>query len=102
MNLVQRPRRLRGEESLRGMVRETRMSKSSLIYPLFVREGSNIEEEILSMPGQYRYSVDRLACYHRHLLEAGVDKIMLFGIPDDKDEIACGAYHEDGIVQRAL
>ena len=102
MNLIQRPRRLRGVESLRGMVRETRMSKSSLIYPIFVKEGSNIQEEILSMPGQYRYSVDRLTAIMEKLLDAGVDKIMLFGIPEHKDEIACGAYHEDGIVQKAL
>ena len=55
-----RPRRIRNTESLRKMVRETRVDKSSLIYPLFVKEGTHIEEEILSMPGQFRYSVDRL------------------------------------------
>jgi porphobilinogen synthase len=102
MNLVQRPRRLRGTDALRGMVRETRMAKSSLIYPLFIREGSNIQEEILSMPGQYRYSVDRLPIMMEQLLRAGVDKIMLFGIPEHKDELARRAYHEDGIVQKAL
>ena len=60
MDLIQRPRRLRGSETLRKMVRETRIDKSSLIYPLFVKEGTGIEEEIPSMEGQYRYSVDRL------------------------------------------
>lgn len=60
MDLIQRPRRLRGSETLRKMVRETRIDKSSLIYPLFVKEGTGIEEEIPSMGGQYRYSVDRL------------------------------------------
>ena len=60
MDLIQRPRRLRGSENLRKMVRETRMDKSSLIYPLFVKEGTGIEEEIPSMEGQFRYSVDRL------------------------------------------
>jgi porphobilinogen synthase len=84
------------------MVRETRISKSSLIYPLFVRDGSNIAEEISAMPGQYRYSVDRMPKIIDKLLAAGVDKIMLFGIPDKKDETASGAYCEDGIVQKAL
>ena len=60
MDLIQRPRRLRGSETLRKMVRETRIDKSSLIYPLFVKEGTGVEEEIPSMEGQYRYSVDRL------------------------------------------
>jgi porphobilinogen synthase len=84
------------------MVRETRISESSLIYPLFVREGTNITEEIGSMPGQYRYSVDRLPVIIEKLLNSGVDKIMLFGIPDRKDDIASGAYQDDGIVQKAL
>ena len=59
MELLKRPRRLRGKETLRRMVRETRMDKSSLIYPLFVVEGNDIQEEIPSMEGQYRYSIDR-------------------------------------------
>ena len=84
------------------MVRETRMDKSSLIYPMFVTEGSQIKEEIPSMPGQYRYSIDRMNDKLEELLNAGVDKIMLFGIPDKKDEVGSGAYAEDGIVQRAL
>jgi porphobilinogen synthase len=102
MELIQRPRRLRSSQTLRDMVRETRISKSSLIYPLFIREGTNIIEEIASMPGQYRYSVDRLPAIIDRLSAAGVDKLMLFGIPDEKDEIASGAYSEDGIVQKAL
>ncbi|SHH99885.1 porphobilinogen synthase [Sporobacter termitidis DSM 10068] len=102
MELIQRPRRLRGNMALRNMVRETRISKSSLIYPLFVREGANIAEEIATMPGQYRYSVDRLPEITERLLRAGVDKLMLFGIPDHKDELASGAYQDDGIVQKAL
>ncbi len=61
MEMIKQPRRLRGNEAIRKMVRETRMDKSSLIYPLFVIDGENIEEEIPSMPGQYRFSVDRLA-----------------------------------------
>lgn len=102
MELIQRPRRLRSSETLRKMVRETRMDKSSLIYPLFVREGNGIEEEIPSMEGQYRYSVDRLPYELERLTKAGVSSVMLFGIPDQKDEVGSGAYDPDGIVQRAL
>lgn len=102
MDLIQRPRRLRGSETLRKMVRETRMDKSSLIYPLFVKEGTGIEEEIPSMEGQFRYSVDRLPYELERLTKAGVSSVMLFGIPDHKDEVGSGAYASDGIVQRAL
>ena len=102
MDLIQRPRRLRGSETLRKMVRETRIDKSSLIYPLFVKEGTGIEEEIPSMEGQYRYSVDRLPYELERLQKAGVSSIMLFGIPDHKDEVGSGAYDEYGIVQKAL
>ena len=102
MDLIQRPRRLRGSENLRKMVRETRMDKSSLIYPLFVKEGTGIEEEIPSMEGQFRYSVDRLPFEMERLQNAGVNSIMLFGIPDHKDEVGSGAYDPNGIVQKAL
>ena len=102
MDLIQRPRRLRGSEKLRKMVRETRMDKSSLIYPLFVKEGTGIEEEIPSMEGQYRYSVDRLPFELERLQNAGVNNIMLFGIPDHKDEVGSGTYDPNGIVQKAL
>ena len=102
MDLIQRPRRLRGSENLRKMVRETRMDKSSLIYPLFVKEGTGIEEEIPSMEGQFRYSVDRLPFELERLQNAGVNSIMLFGIPDHKDEVGSGAYDSNGIVQKAL
>ena len=102
MDLIQRPRRLRGSENLRKMVRETRMDKSSLIYPLFVKEGTGIEEEIPSMEGQFRYSVDRLPFELERLQNAGVNSIMLFGIPDHKDAVGSGAYDPNGIVQKAL
>ena len=102
MDLIQRPRRLRGSENLRKMVRETRMDKSSLIYPLFVKEGTGIEEEIPSMEGQFRYSVDRLPFALERLQNAGVNSFMLFGIPDHKDEVGSGAYDPNGIVQKAL
>ena len=102
MDLIQRPRRLRGSETLRKMVRETRIDKSSLIYPLFVREGKGIEEEIPSMEGQFRYSIDRLPFELERLQKAGVNSVMLFGIPDHKDEVGSGAYDPNGIVQKAL
>lgn len=102
MDMIKRPRRLRGGEYLRKMVRETRMDKSSLIYPLFVQEGAGIEEEISSMPGQMRYSLDRIPYELERVAKAGVGSVMLFGIPDKKDEAASQAYAQDGIVQRAL
>ncbi len=102
MDMNIRPRRLRGSQILRKMVRETRVDKSSLIYPIFVKEGENIKEEIPTMPGQYRYSLDTFPKALEELLDAGVDKVMFFGIPDDKDEVGSQAYAQDGIVQRAL
>ena len=102
MEMIKRPRRLRSGEYLRKMVRETRMYKSSLIYPLFVQEGVGKEEEIPSMPGQFRYSLDRLPYELERLSKAGVGSVMLFGIPDKKDAMASQAYAQDGIVQRAL
>ena len=78
------------------------MDKSSLIYPLFVKEGTGIEEEIPSMEGQFRYSVDRLPFELERLQNAGVNSIMLFGIPNHKDEVGSGAYDPNGIVQKAL
>ena len=102
MELTNRPRRLRTSPVLRKMVRETRMDKSSLIYPMFVREGQNIKEEIPTMPGQYRYSLDRLPQALAEVADAGVPSVMLFGIPDHKDECGTGAWSEDGIIQRAF
>lgn len=102
MELITRPRRLRGNEVLRKMVRETRMDASSLVYPMFVIEGENIKEEIPSMPGQYRYSVDRMEEKLTELADAGVTSVMLFGIPGHKDEVGSGAYAQDGIVQKAF
>ena len=102
MDMIKRPRRLRGGANIRKMVRETRMDKSSLIYPLFAIDGENIQEEIPSMEGQYRYSVDRLPYELERLSKAGVSNVILFGIPAHKDEVGSQAYAPDGIVQRAL
>ena len=81
MEMSIRPRRLRKGELLRKMVRETRVDESSLIYPMFVKEGTNQKEEIPTMPGQYRYTVDRVSEQLDALLDAGVTSVMLFGIP---------------------
>lgn len=102
MDLLYRPRRLRTSDTLRKMVRETRVSKESLIYPLFAVDGEGIVEEISSMEGQYRYSVDQLYHIMDKLVEAGVEKVLLFGIPAEKDACGSQAYDEDGIVQRTI
>ena len=97
-----RNRRLRANAIIRNMVRETRISKDSLIYPMFFEEGENIFEEIESMPGQYRMSIDRCDSVIKELLDAGVGAVMLFGIPRHKDEVGSEAYHDHGIVQEAI
>ncbi len=102
MDMKIRPRRLRTGAFLRKMVRETRMDKSSLIYPMFIKEGTGIKEEIPSMPGQYRYSIDRMPYALERLQKAGVGSVMFFGIPANKDACGSGAYAEDGIVQKAF
>lgn len=101
-SVLVRPRRTRSSEILRKMVRETRMDKASLMYPIFVQEGNHIEEEINSMKGQYRYSVDRLNYELERVSNAGVSSVMLFGIPKNKDAVGSEAYAVDGIIQKAL
>ena len=102
MEQIIRPRRLRGGETLRKMVRETRISKASLVYPMFVTEGENIKEEIASMPGQFRYSIERMGEKLSELERAGVTNVMFFGIPKRKDAYGSMAYAEDGIAQKAF
>ena len=102
MDMTIRPRRLRTSAKLRKMVRETRMDKSSLVYPMFVMDGENKKEEIPTMPGQFRYTLDRMPEALNELADAGVGSVMLFGIPEHKDEVGSGAYACDGIIQRAL
>lgn len=100
--MIDRPRRLRRTEGIRRLCRETRLSPSMLVYPIFVREGVNIVEEIAAMPGQNRYSPDMLPRRLEEIAEAGVDSVILFGIPRYKDELGSGAWDEYGAVQRAL
>ena len=99
---IHRPRRLRRTEPLRSMVRETRLSVQSLVYPLFVCPGSKVKNEIRSMPGNFRWSVDLLVEECRRAYDLGIPAVILFGIPETKDEVGSGAYAPDGIVQRAV
>lgn len=102
MEMINRPRRLRNNPTLRKMVRETRMDPSSLIYPAFVAEGISAPVDIDAMPGQQRHTLDSILHLTEDYLNAGVNKMMLFGIPLHKDEVGSGAYAEDGIVQQAM
>ena len=97
-----RPRRLRTSDSLRRMVRETRLSPDSLIWPIFIAEGEGIYEEIPSLPGQYHYSPDMLGRMVERAHAHGVSRVLLFGLPKDKDEIGSGAWAADGIVQQGI
>ena len=102
MDLTIRPRRLRSSDCLRRMVRETRVSPDSLIYPLFLIEGENIVEPIPSLDGQYRYSPDRVGEAVEACLKAGVRRVLLFGIPAHKDACGSSAWDENGIVQQGI
>ena len=102
MDLTIRPRRLRSSDCLRRMVRETRVSPDSLIYPLFLIEGENIVEPIPSLEGQYRYSPDRVGEAVEECLKAGVTRVLLFGIPAHKDACGSSAWDENGVVQQGI
>lgn len=98
---ITRPRRLRQSVPLRRMVRETVLTASDLIYPLFAVPGENIAKEVKSMPGVYQLSVDKIVEEAKQVYDLGIPAIILFGIPEDKDTEATGAWHDCGIVQRA-
>ena len=97
-----RPRRLRASKVLRDMVRETTLDAGDLIYPLFVHHGTGVRNEIGSMPGVFQLSVDQLEREANELLELGVPAVILFGLPESKDEGGTGAFDPDGIVQQGL
>ncbi|AMM40111.1 delta-aminolevulinic acid dehydratase [Candidatus Desulfofervidus auxilii] len=97
-----RPRRLRRNENLRRMVRETFLRIDDLIYPLFVQPGKGIKEPISSMPDNYRFSIDELVKEIKDIYKLGIPAIILFGIPEKKDELGTEAYAKDGIIQRAI
>src|SRR5712691_8164053 len=99
---IQRMRRLRATESIRNMVRETRLTPSQLILPLFVCPGEGVRREIGSMPGNYQLSIDELLRECAEVQSLGLGGILLFCLPETKDETASGAYADDGIVQRSV
>jgi len=100
--MFKRYRRLRETSAIRDMVRETILNSNDFIYPIFVVEGENIKEEIPSLVGNYHWSLDRLPEVIDEVIATGVKGIILFGLPDEKDEIASSAFCEEGIVQRAI
>ena len=102
MKLVERPRRLRRTETLRALVRETRLAPENFVYPLFVCEGEGVRREIASMPGCSNLSIDELVKEVEGAKRDGIESIILFGVPDDKDATGTQAFAEDGVVQRAI
>jgi len=96
-----RPRRLRKNENLRRLIRETKLSIDDLVYPLFAVEGKGVKKPIHSMPGNFQMSVDHLLKEVKAAKDLGIPAVLLFGIPDEKDENATGAFRKDGIIQRA-
>jgi porphobilinogen synthase len=97
-----RPRRLRMSETIRNMVRETRLSPEQMVYPMFVCPGTGVKKEITSMPDNYQWSVDLLVEEVRSVQSLGIGGVILFGIPERKDDGATGAYDEHGVVQEAV
>ncbi|MEO1465912.1 MAG: porphobilinogen synthase, partial [Cyanobacteria bacterium J06633_1] len=96
-----RPRRLRQHPQLRRMVQETLVTASDLIYPLFAVPGTSVANEVVSMPGVYQLSVDKIVEEAKEVFQLGIPAVILFGIPEDKDTEATGAWHDCGIVQKA-
>ncbi len=101
-DLLHRPRRLRRTANLRALIRETRLAPEDFVLPLFACSGTNIRREVASMPGVHNLSVDEIADEAARAYDMGVKGIMLFGLPEAKDEFGSGAYHENGIVQQAV
>jgi len=99
---LHRPRRLRRTEALRGMVRETRLTTTGLVYPMFACPGTNVRTEVSSMPGIYQQSVDQIVEECREVAGLGIPAVVLFGLPQEKDEIGSGASDAQGAVQRAI
>ena len=101
-NLTHRPRRLRRTDILRSLVRETRLAREDLVLPLFACPGQGVRREVKSMPGVHNLSVDEIAIEAAEAYAIGVRGVMLFGLPESKDETASGAYADKGIVQQAV
>jgi porphobilinogen synthase len=96
-----RPRRLRRTDALRRLTRETRLSVDQLVYPLFVASGTHLKQEIGAMPGQFRWSTDTVAGEAQEVAALGIPAVLLFGLPEEKDDAGSGAFAADGIVQQA-
>lgn len=99
---MKRFRRLRSSEAVRNLVRETKVSKSELIYPIFIEEGENIKKPVESMPGIFRYSIDRADELLEEITDSGISGLLIFGIPKHKDELATSAYDDNGVTQQAI
>ena len=95
-------RRLRRNQRFRNLVRETRLSPESMIYPIFICPGEKVRNEVASMPGQYNLSIDNAVKIARDAEKAGIAGLLLFGLPPRKDDVGSDAYDENGIVQQAL
>ena len=100
--MIKRPRRLRKTQAIRDMVSETRLSPSMFVYPVFIREGKNIIEDIPSMPGQKRYSPDKLPFILERAAKNKIGGVLFFGIPEHKDETGSQAFDDDGVIQQAI
>ncbi|GAB4252218.1 MAG: porphobilinogen synthase [Vicingaceae bacterium] len=100
--MIDRPRRLRANETIRSLVRETSLSLNDIIYPIFIEEGENIKKEIPSMPGIYRFSLDKVDEELLELKKLGINSILLFGIPKHKDEEGAETWNDNGIIQQSL
>src|SRR5277367_1294595 len=99
---IHRPRRLRRNEALRRLVRETKLSTSSLVYPMFACPGTKVRTEVSSMPGIHQQSVDQIVEECREVAALGIPAVILFGLPEHKDELASEAYDANGAVQRSI
>ncbi len=97
-----RPRRLRSNDLIRSLVRETRLTLDDLVYPMFVVDGSNTVEEVPSMPGVYRYSPDKIVDAIKEVRDLGIKAIILFGIPAKKDSVGSDTWSDEGIIQKTL
>ena len=99
---TKRLRRLRYNPLIRDMIRETELSKNDLIYPLFVMPGENVKNEVASMPGVFQFSIDNLVKECKEVASLGIPAVILFGIPEHKDERGSEAYSQQGIIQRSI
>lgn len=97
-----RLRRLRRTESLRALVQENHVEVGDLVYPLYIIEGSGMKQEITSMPGIFRFSIDQLPQEVEEIAKLGIPAVLLFGIPEHKDEVGSAAYHPEGVIQQAI